>query len=207
MKINTIIFDFGNVIAQFDYKIAAGRIGKPIGLSGAEVMEKAMGLGFHKLLTDLESGRIHEHEFFLELKQRLGLPQDVAEIEADWADIFTANPPIHELAHQLKNTGFKLVLGSNTNAVHFRQFRQQFDDLLSRFDALVTSHEVGAMKPAAVFYERCYEAANVQPQECIFIDDMPENVEGARRSGLHGLLYSNIDVLKFDLKKLGLTIE
>lgn len=207
MKINTVVFDFGNVIAHFDYKIAAGRIGRPIGLSGAEVMEKARGLGFHDLLMDLESGRIHEHDFFVELKKRLELPQPVAEIEADWADIFTANLPVHELAHQLKDAGFNLVLGSNTNAVHFRQFRRQFDDLLSRFDALVTSHEVGAMKPAAVFYERCHEAVHSLPQECVFIDDMPENVEGACRSGLHGLLFSDIDLLKSDLKKLGMIIE
>lgn len=99
MPIDTIIFDFGNVIAYFDYKIAAGRIGRTIGLNGSELMSKAMTLEFQPLLMDLESGRIDEIAFLTELKQRLQLPQPVDEIAADWADIFTANQPVHDLAH------------------------------------------------------------------------------------------------------------
>lgn len=204
MKINTVVFDFGNVIAHFDYLIAAARIGKPVGLSGPELMEKAMGLGFHGLLMDLESGRIHEHDFFRELKSRLQLPQEIQVIEADWADIFTPNQSVHDTANQLKDAGYRLVLGSNTNAVHAKQFRRQFDSLLSRFDALVTSHEVGAMKPARLFYQRCHEAVSVSPQECVFIDDMQENVEGACQAGLNGLHYTGTEKLHEQLRSLGL---
>ena len=206
MQISTIVFDFGNVIAHFDYKIAVGRIGRPLGLSGAELMEKAMGIGFHPLLIDLESGRMDETTFFIELKTRLELPQPVAEIAADWADIFTANKPVHGLAHQLKDAGYALVLGSNTNAVHARQFRQQFAELLDRFDGLVMSHEVGAMKPAKPFYERCHNVAGARPDECIFIDDMPENVAGARAAGLHALHYTDTDLLLNQLGELGIRI-
>jgi len=203
MSINTIIFDFGNVIAHFDYKIAAGRIGQPLGLSGADLMARAMSLDFHPLLMDLESGHIDEWAFLAELKQRLGLPQEIQQLAADWADIFTANQPVHTLAGSLKNNGYKLVLGSNTNAIHARQFQNQFADLLGRFDALIMSHQVGAMKPAALFYERCHQAAGEPPENCIFIDDMPENVEGARAVGLHALHYRDIDTLTRELAALG----
>ncbi|MFM7319833.1 MAG: HAD family hydrolase [bacterium] len=206
MQISTVVFDFGNVIAHFDYKIAAGRIGQPLGLSGADLMAMAMGLGFHSLLMDLESGRIAENTFLEELKTRLELPQTVAELAADWADIFTANEPVHALAHQLKDAGYALVLGSNTNAIHARQFRRQFAGLLDRFDGLVMSHEVGAMKPARLFYERCHTVAGVRPDECVFIDDMAENVAGAQSAGLHALHYTDTELLVNQLRKLGVRV-
>lgn len=206
MQISTIVFDFGNVIAHFDYKIAAGRIGKPLGLSGAELMERAMGLGFHPLLMDLESGRIDENAFFHELKTRLKLPQPLADIAAHWADIFTANEPVHAIAHQLKDAGYALVLGSNTNAIHARQFRQQFAGLLDRFDGLVMSHEVGAMKPARLFYERCHTVVGARPGECVFIDDMVENVVGASQAGLHALHYTDTELLLTQLRELGVRV-
>jgi putative hydrolase of the HAD superfamily len=206
MPIDTIIFDFGNVIAYFDYKIAAGRIGRTIGLNGSELMSKAMTLEFQPLLMNLESGRIDEIAFLTELKQRLQLPQPVDEIAADWADIFTANQPVHDLAHALKDHGYRLVLGSNTNAIHARQFQNQFSDLLSRFDALIMSHEVGAMKPAPLFYERCFESVKVEPGHCVFIDDMAENIEGAKATGLNALHYRDTETLKTDLARLGVVV-
>lgn len=207
MSINTIIFDFGNVIAHFDYKMAAGRIGQPLGLSGADLMAKAMSLDFHPLLMDLESGRIDEWAFLAELKQRLCLPQDVQQLAADWADIFSANQPVHTLAQTLRNNGYKLVLGSNTNAIHARQFQHQFADLLGQFHALIMSHQVGAMKPAALFYERCHQAAGEPAANCIFIDDMPENVEGAKAVGLHALHYRDINTLIQELAALGVRLN
>jgi putative hydrolase of the HAD superfamily len=206
MQVSTIVFDFGNVIAHFDYKIAAGRIGQPLGLSGAELMARAMELGFHPLLMDLESGRIDENSFFTELKKRLLLPQNVQQIAEDWADIFTANEPVHDLAHKLADNGYRLVLGSNTNAVHARQFRRQFAALLDRFDALVMSHEVGAMKPARLFYERCHTVAGSRPDECVFIDDMAENIEGARAAGLHAVHYTGTENLVEKLRELFIRI-
>jgi putative hydrolase of the HAD superfamily len=194
------------VIAHFDYRIAAERLGRPIGLSGEALMKIALERDFHPLLMELESGRIHELVFFEELKKRLSLPQSIEQIAADWADIFTANQPVHNLAHQLKDEGYQLVLGSNTNAVHARQFRSQFDELLSRFDALITSHEVGEMKPHSLFYQRCCEAVDARPEECVFIDDIQENVLGAQDAGLYGVHYTTIDRLKSSLRSLGVSL-
>lgn len=204
MNIETVIFDFGNVIALFDYRIAAARLGAPLDLSGEALMEKAGKLGFRDLLMDFESGRVTPDEFVLELKTRLELPQDPAVIAADWADIFSPNEPVHALAHELKDSGIKLVLGSNTNAIHASQFVRQFGSLLNRFDALVFSHEVGAMKPAAAFYDRCVEVSGSPAERCVFIDDMPENVQGAIDRGLQALHFRDAETLISDLKSLGL---
>ena len=60
------------------------------------------------------------------------------------------------------------------------------------------------MKPAALFYERCHQAAGEPPEHCVFIDDMPENVEGARAVGLHALHYCDTERLIQDLAALGI---
>jgi len=207
LNIETVIFDFGNVIAHFDYRIAANRLGEPLGISGENLMERATALGFRNLLMDFESGRIDPQAFVAELKDRLSLPQDPERIAADWADIFTANEPVHTLAHELGDAGVKLVLGSNTNAIHASHFVRQFDSLLNRFDSLVFSHEVGAMKPADAFYRRCVEVSGSPSARCVFIDDMPENVEGAIAAGLQALHFENEDKLKADLLALGLPLN
>lgn len=207
MSIETVIFDFGNVIAHFDYRIAAARLGEPVGLSGEALIAKATSLGFRDLLMDFESGRIGRDGFVIELKSRLDLPQDPDRIAADWADIFTANEPVHALAHELGDAGVRLVLGSNTNEIHASHFIRQFDSLLNRFDSLVCSHEVGAMKPDARFYGRCVEVSGSPAARCVFIDDMPENIEGAKAAGLQAIHFQDAETLRRDLRELGLPIR
>jgi putative hydrolase of the HAD superfamily len=90
--------------------------------------------------------------------------------------------------------------------VHAPYYRRRFAETLDRFDALVLSHEVGCMKPDARFYEACARAAGVAPGSCIFIDDLAENIEGARAAGLGGLHYVETAGLVASLRELGVEI-
>jgi HAD superfamily hydrolase (TIGR01509 family) len=69
------------------------------------------------------------------------------------------------------------------------------------------SHEVGAMKPAPIFYERCLQSVNAAPGECVFIDDMPENIEGAKATGLNALHYRDTETLRLELARLGVVVS
>ncbi len=62
------------------------------------------------------------------------------------------------------------------------------------------------MKPDARFYEACACAAGAAPGSCIFIDDMAENVEGARAAGLEGLHYVDTAGLCDGLRRLGVEV-
>jgi FMN phosphatase YigB (HAD superfamily) len=101
---------------------------------------------------------------------------------------------------------YRLLLGSNTNELHARQFRRQFADTLRHFDALVLSHEIGVRKPAAAFFQHCTSLAGCAQEQCLFIDDSPANVEGARACGWQGLVYAGADDLKRRLQELGVTV-
>ncbi len=98
------------------------------------------------------------------------------------------------------------MLGSNTNGLHAAQFRRQFAETLGHFDALVLSYEIGHIKPLAAFYLACAEAAGAPPAECVFIDDLPENVVGARAAGLVGLVFRDVPTLVADLAAMGVEV-
>jgi putative hydrolase of the HAD superfamily len=206
MRRPALIFDFGNVVAHFDYRKAASRLGAKIGLSGEEVLDRVRPLGFSDLLKSYESGKISSESFSTGVSELIGhaIPHD--DFIAAWADIFWANDSLAPLFGFFKRKGYTLVLGSNTNDLHASHFRRQFAETLDHFDRLVLSYEVGHVKPSSAFYLACAEAAGVEPGECVFIDDMFENVEGARAAGLVGLHYRTTDQLLVDLEGLGVEI-
>jgi putative hydrolase of the HAD superfamily len=187
-----LIFDFGNVVAHFDYRKACDRLGRPVGISGEALLERARGLGFLPLVQDYERGRVPAEVFSREFCSLLGLEVAHDAFALAWADIFALNEPIAPLIADLKGQGYTLVLGSNTNELHAVHFRRQFAATLANFDHLILSYEIGHIKPSAEFYQACAAAAGVSASECLFIDDLPENVAGAREAGMEGIVFRDV---------------
>ncbi len=206
MKLPALIFDFGNVIAHFDYARAAARVGAPFGVGGAELLGRARAAGLTEVVARYEAGRIETEEFIALARATTGLAVAPDRFAAAWVEIFSINAPVARLAGALKRAGYRLVLGSNTNALHSEHFRRQFAAELSCFDRLVLSHEVGHIKPSPEFYHACVEAAGVPAADCLFIDDLDENVEGARAAGLGAVHYVGDDALIASLAASGVEV-
>jgi glucose-1-phosphatase len=201
-----LIFDFGNVVAFFDYRKACETYGRRLGISGDSFLERVKSVGFSPLVQRYESGQITAEEFSRGVCDLAGLEIPHEEFAAAWSDIFWLNEPIARLVASLKRLGYTLVLGSNTNDLHATQFRRQFAETLAHFDRLVLSYEVGHIKPSAEFYLTCVEAAGATPETSVFIDDVPENVEGARAAGLHGVVFRDVPTLLEDLRARGVEL-
>jgi HAD superfamily hydrolase (TIGR01509 family) len=90
--------------------------------------------------------------------------------------------------------------------LHFTHYRRQFSESFSHFRRLIASHEVGHMKPAREFYEACVAAAEVPAASCLFVDDIEENVRGARAAGLKAIRFVDTPTLIADLRRLGVEI-
>ncbi len=198
-----LIFDFGNVVAFFDYRRACEHFGARVGLTGDALLERVKSLGFTPLVQRYESGKMSAEEFSREMCALAGIEMAHPEFASTWGDIFWLNEPVAELITHLKREGYSLVLGSNTNDIHAAQFRQQFAATLAHFDHLILSYEVGHLKPSANFYKACVAATGLPANSCVFIDDLPENVEGARAAGLKGIVYRDDPSLIAELQKLG----
>jgi putative hydrolase of the HAD superfamily len=156
-----------------------------------------------QLEDDYESGRIGTAEFVRLVRDGCRLRCPGEQIRADYADIFWPNPEVCDLIPRLASR-YRLLLLSNTNELHTGRFRPQFADTLRHFAGLVLSHEVGARKPRAEIFQHAQRLAGCLPQECVFIDDLPANVAGARAVGWHGIVYPGHADLVRRLAELGI---
>jgi epoxide hydrolase-like predicted phosphatase len=57
-------------------------------------------------------------------------------------------------------------------------------------DDIVYSDEVGLLKPDPAIYRLTQDRLGVQPEEIVFLDDRPDNVEAAARVGWHAILHT-----------------
>jgi putative hydrolase of the HAD superfamily len=201
--IKTIVFDFGNVVGFFDYGLTLQRLACHTELSADALRAAFYGT---TLENDYESGRLSTPAFVQRLREVGRLRCTDADVAGAWADIFRPNEEVCALLPVLKRR-HRLLLGSNTNELHAAQFRRQFADHLRHFEALVLSHEVGVRKPGAGFFRHCERLTSSAGPECVFIDDLPANVAGARALGWHGIVYTGIDDLRTGLAALGVLTE
>ncbi|MHB8094616.1 MAG: HAD-IA family hydrolase, partial [Candidatus Aminicenantales bacterium] len=72
------------------------------------------------------------------------------------------------------------------------------------FDDYILSFELGIAKPEPGIYREALRRAGCRAGECVFIDDIPENVEAAVKLGIAGIVYRPETDLEAELLKLGL---
>ena len=200
MGIKALVFDFGNVVGFFSHRRASERIAA---LAGSDADKGHRVLFGGALEDDYESGRLSTAAFLAEVRQACGLTCADEVIAEAYADIFWPNADVCELLPHLAEV-CPLLLLSNTTELHTRQFRAQFDGALRHFRHLILSHEVGVRKPRREIYAHAQRLAGCAPQELVFIDDLPANVEGARACGWQGLVYTNAEELRRQLAALGI---
>lgn len=70
----------------------------------------------------------------------------------------------------------------------------------------VLSGEVGVVKPYPEIFELFCSKANVEPSQCVFIDDLISNVEGAKAAGMSAIWYKEVGSLKQELSQLKIDI-
>jgi putative hydrolase of the HAD superfamily len=148
-------------------------------------------------------GTISEADVHRAAAELLGLDQQgVAEFMADLWDEYlgTANTELIEYARSLRpryRTG--ILSNSFVGAREREQAAYGFEDLV---DEIVYSHECGMSKPDPGIYALACARLAVEPAQMVFVDDYEPCVEGARRAGIHAVLYrDNVQAIK-DIENL-----
>ena len=96
---------------------------------------------------------------------------------------------------------YKIGLLSNIDA-HSMEHMFPEPQRSELFDVFVISGEVGLTKPTAEIFQLAAVRLGLAPDECVMIDDLPKNVEGARVAGLHSILFTSQQQLQRDLSAL-----
>jgi len=203
--IKAVIFDLGKVIVPFDFSRAYRAMAELCPYSPEDI-PKRIGSVPTDLLRRFESGQI-EPEHFVEqlcgiLDLRVGYPR-FCEL---FSSIFLADTLIPESMLEGLRRRYRLLLLSNTNAIHFPMIRQNYP-LLRHFDDFILSYEVGAMKPSPRIYEEAVARARCAAGECFFTDDIAEYVAGAREAGLDAVQFQSAAQIQSELSKRGVTWE
>jgi putative hydrolase of the HAD superfamily len=199
MPIKTVIFDFGNVLAFFDHGRAVARLAD---YTDMEPVELTLVLYGGAAEDAYERAAISTAEYVREGKLNGRLACTDAQFLAAFVDIFWRNDEVCDLIPRLKPK-YRVLLASNTNDAHFDHYAKQFADVLAHFDHLCTSHAARARKPEPEFFEHCQRYASAERGECVFVDDLPTNVEAAERFGWKGVVYRADGTLADKLRAAG----
>jgi HAD superfamily hydrolase (TIGR01509 family) len=201
--IKTIFFDFGNVIAFFDH---ARAIREFVQFTDMNPTELNLALYGSPIEDDYECGKLSTDEYVREALLNGRLSCTPEQFLSFYDKIFWANPEVCNLISRLKPR-YRLVLASNTNEAHFRCYVKQFADVLAHFEYLVASHHTGSRKPHREFFEYAKRHAGAEPHECVFVDDLPVNIEAANRIGFTGIVYTPNGTIHEQLRAAGVQFE
>jgi HAD superfamily hydrolase (TIGR01509 family) len=156
-------------------------------------------------LDDFECGRLTPAAFHQACCFRLGHDLPYAEFLAWWMTILRA--PIVEtmaLADRLRvSKSLTVGIFSNTNALHAPWLLENWP-WLRGFPGVYFSYEIGLRKPDVASYLHVTLALEIDPSRTAFVDDRAENVAGAERAGLRGVLATSPAAVREGLRAAGL---
>lgn len=107
-----------------------------------------------------------------------------------------------QLLEDVRKAGFRTYLLSDFPPC-FSVLWDKYE-FLHHFDGRVVSCEVGYSKKDGVIYDILLEKYGLKGEECLFIDDVPKNVEIGEEHGIPGIVFTGMDELRKDLQKLGI---
>lgn len=191
-----ILFDLGNVLVPFHVERAYSQLAERTGLPIPDVAERIRQSG---LYNTYESGGLETGDFLDRFSNVLGLKCTYDEFREIWNSIFLPETSTsEELVVELKQR-YRLVLLSNTNALHYGWLREKYP-ILRHFDAYTLSYEVKAMKPDNRIFAAAVANAQCDPGECFFTDDIENYVQAARNFGIDAEQFTGEPTLRQHLK-------
>jgi 2-haloacid dehalogenase len=108
-----------------------------------------------------------------------------------------------DILAELHARGTPLYLLSNFSAETYPLACRRFD-FLPLFHGIIVSGEVNAIKPDPRIYEILIDRYRIDPRRAVFIDDVAENVDAARRLGVYGIQFIDPEALRAELAMLKL---
>jgi putative hydrolase of the HAD superfamily len=193
-----VLLDLGNVLVFHDNALLFRRLGARAGLAPAEAERRLLGTGW----TAANRGLLGAEAIRRDVCGSLGVDLPAEEFNALWSSHFTLHEAVLPRVEGLVGR-VKLGLLSNTNVLHAAFLRPKLP-VLERFDQVLLSCEVGAVKPEPGFYQEALRRLGCAPEEVAFFDDLPEFVQAANALGLRGHLFTTAEAFDAQLKALGL---
>ena len=170
------------------------------------VTPEALVSAFRPFAAAFQKGRMSEDTLWEGISATLGVERPYN--PSLWADavraVYSPKEEMFALAALIKEKGYKVGLLSNAEMAAMEFFYEQGYPM---FDAAVFSCAEGTRKPEPTIYEIALERLGVGPHEAVFIDDRADFIAGAKKLGIHTILFKNPDQVRRDLVALSIPIE
>ena len=115
-------------------------------------------------------------------------------------------PESRAVADHLARSQNYLMAALNNEGRELNEFRISAFDLPRTLSLFFSSCYVGLRKPDPAIYRLALDVSQRCGSQGIFIDDRPENVEGARQAGLNGIRFESASQLVAELAKFGVEV-
>lgn len=190
-----IIFDFGNVLVEWH----------PERVYGEYFGDEAKAWWFLRHVTDMNwRQRIDRGESqdacIEELQGRFPEYREAIVLYRDrWREMLTGEMPgMRELLTELKDTGYEIYGLTNWSMETFPEARRHFS-ILQMIDRYVVSAAEGYVKPDPQLFQVLLDRYHLQADDCIFVDDNPDNVAAACQMGMKGIVFGGAENLRKEL--------
>lgn len=184
--IKNIVLDMGNVLLNFDPEAVLNKFCSSD--DEKKVIRKELFNGPEWLMGD--RGDIKDSDRFDFVKVRV--PEKYHEALKNcafkWDFCMDPLPGAREFCETVKVQGYGIYVLSNASDLFYKYFPNLLP--LDFFDGIFVSSDYKMLKPDEVIYRTFLEKFGLKADECLFIDDREENVEGAKAVGFNGFVFS-----------------
>ncbi|MBW2999921.1 HAD family phosphatase [Candidatus Woesearchaeota archaeon] len=199
--ITTLIFDWGGVLTVGRHTAAI-----------IKILEKE----YDRNLNDeydiidgsinlLDLAEINSKEFCLRMKEA-DIEINEEKMSNVFADAINHNQDIIDLIKKLRKN-YKIILLSNNNLPTVNALKSNHKQVLDLFDKIYFSFELKISKPDRRFFEHVVKDANLNVDECLFIDDKEKNIKASEEFGIKGIVFENCKQLEKELVSLGISVK
>ncbi|HBG81837.1 TPA: hypothetical protein DDW69_03270 [candidate division CPR2 bacterium] len=198
--IKTIIFDNNGVLTTSDAEGAHDKV--------AEFLNKPIREFKHlweEEARPLDIGKISNPDFLRNFLKHFGLEERYNELLKIHLQCYQDKPEVKEFA---KNLGGKYETALLTNfGNHFDSWNKRWKmEEIFRPDKIFVSAKIGMAKPGQEIYRYVLNVLCRKGEECLFIDDNQDNIAAANSLGIKGILFTDLENLKEELKGYSLEI-
>ncbi len=180
----TILFDIGNVLVDFDfqqlYEVHSKHSGRPLVPFSEQDLERR---------DAVERGLICDAEWVDYLNANKGFSWSVEDLVDVWSELFTINETGYGLFRAAIEAEAQVYTLSNIARHHIDAIENNWDGFFDGATGLFLSYQIGVRKPHPDIYRHALDQLGVSGGECLFLDDLPENIEAARSVGINAMQF------------------
>lgn len=197
MAIRAVFFDFGGVIMRTEYQSPRQHLAERFGMDYDDIDKVVFA---SESARRASVGAITEDAHWAEVLKRLKHP--ASEMKSFKDEFFGGDVIDRDLVEFIRSLRGQVHTGLISNAWSgLREFITS-EKVITAFDSITISAEVGVVKPEERIYQVALDQAKVKAEEAVFVDDMNINLEGCEDLGMTGILFKNPQEVIEELKRL-----